>query len=106
MGETDLRTWRPLWSIIMVTLCSCATVDYQPSSFELIVEGNEESYPAFEAAAQACGYTAFWRFPGATVQDTSVGPHYNLSRVRTRAARCATRWVDEHPETGLKISAH
>jgi hypothetical protein len=83
---------------------SCATTGYQPSSFVLIVEGNEASYPAFEAAAKVCGYTAYWRFPGAVTRSVKVGPHYNLSRVTSRTARCTTNWVDQHPETGLKMS--
>lgn len=91
---------------VMLPLESCATNGYSPKSFELIVEGNEASYPAFEAAANACGYTAFWRFPGATVQGQKVPPHYNLSRVGSATARCATRWVADHPETALQISAH
>jgi hypothetical protein len=88
-----------------MALASCATTSFQPSSFELIVEGNEASYPAFETAAKDCGYTAFRRFPGATVQNNiTVGPHFNLSRVRSRAARCTTDWVDAHPEAGLRVS--
>ena len=91
-------------ALAVMALTSCATTGYQPSSFVLIVEGNEASYLAFEAAARACGYTAYWRFPGAVTPSLTVGPHYNLSRVGSRAARCATSWVDQHPETGLKIS--
>lgn len=106
--QTPLQSRRAgvLLSVIFGTLPSCAMTDYQPSSFELIVEGNEASYAAFEEAAKACGYTAFWRFPGATVQGVTVGSHYNLSRVSTPKARCATSWVDQHPETGLRISGH
>jgi hypothetical protein len=89
----------------LVVLASCATTGFQQSSFELIVEGNEASYPAFEAAAKGCGYSGFRRFPGATVQNNiTVGSHYNLLRVRSRAARCTTDWVDAHPEAGLRIS--
>jgi hypothetical protein len=72
----------------------------------LVVEGNEAQYRAFEAAAKACGYTTFWRFPGATVAGTRVGPHFNLLRIDTRAGRCAIRWVNAHPETGLHTSYH
>jgi len=94
-----------VWLAAVPSLASCATTGFQRSSFELIVEGNEASYPAFEAAAASCGYTAFQRFPGATVQkNIPVGPHYNLSRVHTDAALCTIRWVDGHPEAGLKIS--
>ena len=89
-----------------ITLTSCATTGYQASSFALIAEGNEASYPAFEAAAKACGYSAYWRFPGAAAEGITVGPHYNLSRVQSRAALCTTSWVDQHPETGLRISGH
>lgn len=86
-------------------LSSCATTDYQASSFDLIVEGNEASYPAFEAAANACGYTAYLRFPGAAVKPTIMAPpHFNLSRIKSRPARCTMSWVSEHPETGLRIS--
>ncbi|MBX8846075.1 MAG: hypothetical protein NDI74_10955 [Sphingomonas sp.] len=89
----------------LVVLASCATTGFQQSSFELIVEGNEASYPVFETAAKDCGYDGLRKFPGATVQNNiTVGPHYNLSRVRSRAARCTTDWVDAHPEAGLKIS--
>ena len=90
--------------LMMMTIISCATTGYQPSSFVLVVEGDEANYPAFEAAAKACGYTAYWRFPGATNPKVTVGPHYNLSRVGSRAARCTRGWVDQHPETGLKMS--
>jgi hypothetical protein len=107
MIESTTRMPPMVWALLAVTLASCATGDFQRSSFSLIVEGNEASYPAFEAAAKACGYTAYERFPGATVQGTTrVDPHYNLSRVGSRAAICVTRWVDGHPETGLQISGH
>ena len=96
---------RRLGAALAFTLLSaCAATGYQASSFTLIVEGNEASYPAFEAAAKACGYTAYRRFPGATVGSVTVGPHYNLSRVDSRAAMCAIQWVDQHPETGLILS--
>lgn len=87
-----------------IALTSCATTGYQASSFVLVVEGNEASYPAFEAAAKACGYGAYWRFPGASTGGITVGPHYNLSRVGSPAALCTTSWVEQHPETGLRIS--
>jgi hypothetical protein len=87
-------------------LPACATSDLSSQSAELIVEGNEASYPAFEAAAKACAYTAFWRFAGATVQDTRVPPHFNLLRTHTRVARCAIRWVEEHRGTGLHVTYH
>ena len=51
--------WRIAAPILVLALASCATSGFQRSSFELIVEGNDESYPAFEAAAKTCGYTAF-----------------------------------------------
>lgn len=104
MGKMRLAAWRLVWPAMMAALASCATTGFQQSSFELVVEGNEASYPAFEAAAKECGYTAFRRFPGATVQKNIVGPHYNLSRVRSRAALCTTHWIDAHPEAGLSIS--
>lgn len=91
----------------LLGLASCATTGFQQSSFKLIVEGNEASYPAFEKVAKDCGYTAFRGFRGATVQGSiSVGPHYNLSRVGSRAARCTIDWFRAHPETGLVISGH
>ena len=94
-----------LTALPLMALTSCATNSYQRSSFELIVEGNEASYPAFEAAAKECDYAAYLRFPGAVVTpNVVVGPHYNLSRTGSRAARCVTGWVDKHPETGLTIS--
>lgn len=94
-----------VWAVLAVALTSCATGSFQRSSFSLIVEGNEASYPAFEAAAKACGYTAYQRFPGATVQENiTVGPHFNLSRVGSRAATCVVHWVNTHPESGLKMS--
>ena len=74
---------------------------------ELFVDGRESSYPAFEAAAEACGYTDYWRFPGARFNNAlSLGPHYNLFRVRRPAALCALKWVEDHPETGLYVSYH
>ena len=102
---SGLRSWQLPWPVALAMLTSCTATNYQPSSFVLIVEGYEQSYPAFEAAARTCGYTAFWKFPGATVQTAKAGPHYNLSRTNTRAGLCVIRWVQDHPETGLKISA-
>lgn len=91
--------------VAVATLAACASNGYQPSSFTLVVEGNEASYAAFEAAAKACGYTAYRRFlGGAAARTITVGPHYNLSRVGTAPARCAITWVDQHPETGLLVS--
>jgi hypothetical protein len=105
MKKTDLATWLALPALLAPG--SCASTSFQQSSFELIVGGNEASYPAFQVAAKECGYSAFRRFAGAAVQNSiSVGPHYNLSRVSSRAARCTTGWVDSHPETSLIISGH
>lgn len=105
MAKFRMEIWQPLWAVMPIMSACCATADFQRSSFELIVEGNEASYPVFERAAKICGYTAFQRFPGATVQENiTVGPHYNLSRTGSRAALCTTRWIDAHPETGLRIS--
>lgn len=102
-----MRIRKPVWAILAVALAACTTGKFQRTSFELIVEGEEANYPAFEAAARDCRYTAYQRFPGATVQSSiTVGPHYNLSRVRSRTAACAIRWVESHPETGLRISGH
>lgn len=105
MIESATRMQPTIWAVLALALASCATNSFPRSSFSLIVEGNEASYPAFEAAAKACGYTAYQRFPGVTVQgNMTVGPHYNLSRVDSRAATCAVRWVDAHPESGLRLS--
>jgi hypothetical protein len=106
MLDLEIRGWRPLCAAALTVVSSCAGTGFQRSSFELIVEGNEASYPAFEAAARNCGYIAFERFPGASVGGTNVPPHFNLSKVRSPAALCTTRWVDEHPEADLQISGH
>ena len=115
-GSTDrVSAMRPSFftqlSTLIVTalpimaLTSCVADSFQRSSFELVVEGNEASYPAFEAAAKECAYTAYRRFPGAVVTPkVAVRPHFNLSRTGSRAAKCAVRWVTQHPETGLTIS--
>jgi hypothetical protein len=105
MKKVSLAAWVRFPAL--AALASCATTGFQQSSFELVVEGNEVSYPAFEAAAKDCGYTAYRRFSGATVENNiTVGPHYNLSRVRSRAATCTLSWIDSHPETSLRISGH
>jgi len=90
----------------LALLAACAAPDLSRRAPELVVEGNEQSYLAFEQAAQACGYVAFRRFPGARVGAVSVGPHYDLYAVQTRTALCATGWVWDHPETGLIVSGH
>jgi hypothetical protein len=97
-----------LFFVVMVaTLTGCVTDDFSLRHPELVVEGNESSYPAFEAAAEACAYRAFSRFPGATVQGSvTVGPHFNLFQTRTGPARCVVRWVGTHPATGLYVSYH
>jgi len=90
------------WLVLLPLLGACAAPDVSRRPPELIVEGNEQSYDAFEKAAQGCGYTAFQRWQG----SVSVPPHYNLYRVQSAPARCATNWVVGHPETGLVVSAH
>lgn len=95
------------FAVMVTALSACAIGDFSSQPPELVVEGDESSYPAFETAARICGYTAFSRFPGATLQQNiSVGPHFNLFRTRTRAARCAIDWVDEHPQSKLRASYH
>ena len=105
MVESATRMPSTIWAVLALALASCATGSFQRSSFSLIVEGAEASYPAFEAAAKACGYTAYQHFPGGIVQNNiTVAPHYNLSRIDSRAATCTVRWVNAHPELGLRAS--
>lgn len=106
IGRTRLAV-RPNLLFVAVLLASCATGDARRLSPTLIIEGNDANYPAFDAAAKDCGYTAYQLFPGAAVPGLSpIGPHLNLARVDSRAAICAIRWVSEHPEAGLEVSGH
>jgi hypothetical protein len=89
-----------LFALLLLTSCAATNLSLRPP--DLIVEGNEQSYTAFERAAEACGYAEFKRWNGAA----SIQPHYNLYGVQTRAAQCATNWVFDHPETGLIVSIH
>ena len=93
--------------VTVATLTGCATDDFSRRHPELVIEGNESSYPAFEVAAKDCGYRSFWRFPGGSVQGSiNVGPHFNLFQTRTRAALCVMRWVNDHSTNGLYVSRH
>ena len=96
-----------LLSAFMLTLPACASGELSTRAPELIVEGNEESYPLFEAAAKACNYSEFWLFPGVELSNAvKAPPHFNLFGTSTRAAKCATGWVYDNPETGLHVSYH
>jgi hypothetical protein len=90
----------------MAMAAACASNDLSSRPPELVVEGNEEAYPAFEGAAQACRYTAFRRYSGTGTGKMRVGPHLNLYRIESRAARCAIRWMRDHPEVGLIVMVH
>jgi hypothetical protein len=99
--------WRILAATPALILAACATDDLSGRPPELVVEGNVESYPLFEAAAEACGFTSVWRFPGATLgRSTIIPPHFNLFDTASKAGRCVTDWVYDNPETGLRVSYH
>jgi hypothetical protein len=106
MASFNRRSAQLTLAMILPILAACATDAFSSLPPDLIVEGDKRSYPAFEAAAKACAYTDYWRLPGAKVQNTSVSPHFNLYKVNTRAARCTLRWIEDHPDTGLRISSH
>jgi hypothetical protein len=87
--------------IAVASLAACASTP--PLHHDLVVEGRAQNYAAFEVAAYECGFTSLKE-----VSDGSGGSHINLYNVYplTRASQCATRWVEEHPELGLRVSAH
>jgi hypothetical protein len=91
--------WAALMAVTM--LAACAPGRFAASPTEEIVEGNPESYPAFESAARACSFSALRR-----VSNGIGGSHYlvRLSYPLTEPERCLTRWLDKHPE--LVRSAH
>jgi hypothetical protein len=59
MNTFKQRSLRLAVTGMLSILAACATSNYALRPPELVVEGDESNYPAFEDAAKACAYTAF-----------------------------------------------
>lgn len=97
-----MRLARLCLAISTLAAVACASTG-QPAT-ELIVEGGQESYAAFEAAAAGCGFSTLKR-----ESDGLGGTHIHLYDIRyplRPAAKCALAWVSQHPEAKLILSAH
>ncbi|HEY5723115.1 MAG TPA: hypothetical protein VIT45_12410 [Allosphingosinicella sp.] len=100
--------WSAVFTCMTGLLAACASMPSgRPPDIDLIVEGREESYPAFEAAAKACGFTTMELFTE-YVTDPRGRSHFNLYKVYplNRESRCVLQWVDDNPQAGLVLMGH
>ena len=76
-------------------MVACASALPRSERQELIVEGDQRSYPAFEMAAKSCGFTSMVR-----KSDGRGGTHFNIfvQYPLTDADQCVMQWVERHPE--------
>ena len=88
--------------LIVAILSACASVRFGMPTEE-VIEGNPESYPAFERAARDCSFTAF-----RLVSNGQADAHYlvRFSYPLLESDRCVVRWLDDNAELGLYRSAH
>lgn len=94
-------------AMIAIPLSACVSDSVSTPRPELVLDGDERNYAAFEAAAKACSYSSYKRFPGAKIEGSvEIGPHYNLLEVETGSAKCVLRWIDAHPELGFQVGSH
>ncbi|MDQ8027530.1 MAG: hypothetical protein REJ23_02300 [Brevundimonas sp.] len=84
-------------------LVGCASVGSRAAGTMEAIEGNPTSYPAFEAAARECGFTALRK-----VGNGQGGSHYlvSFSSPFAPADTCLIRWLEQRPELGLYRSGH
>lgn len=88
--------------LAFLALTACATTR-SSRTIQEVLEGNSASYPAFLAAAQRCGFSAFEQ-----KSDGMGGTHYLLSFPYRMDAPslCVVRWVEQNPQAGLVLSGH